>query len=120
MKFKNCSEVHHCSFNVVVKYRVFQKSSAHFDNECLGNYLEYKSTSGKFRKLVIKFFYMECSKMFNVSTIGYTTHIKPIVQFLPNAFQHCMVSGYNNSCYSCLQLIHVSRNRGHLDQSFHK
>ena len=25
--------------------------------------------------------------MFNVSTIGHTTHIKPIVQFLPNASQ---------------------------------
>ena len=63
---------------------------------------------------------MDCSKMFNVSTIGYTTHIKPIVQFLPNASQHYIVNGCNSFCYSCLQLIHVSRNRGHIGQPFHK
>ena len=59
-------------------------------------------------------------KHFNVNTIGHTTHIKPIVQFLPNASQHCIVNGCNNFCYLCLQLIHLSRNRGHIDQSFHK
>ena len=58
--------------------------------------------------------------MFNVSTISHTTHIKPIVQFLPNASKHCIVNGCNSFCYSCLQLIRVSRNRGHIDQSFHK
>ena len=63
---------------------------------------------------------MECSKMFNVSTIGYTTHIKPIVRFLPNASQHCIVNGCNSFCYSCLQLTHVFRNRGHIGQPFHK
>ena len=31
---------------------------------------------------------------------------------------HCQWLCY--FCYSCLQLIHVSRNRGHVDQSFHK
>ena len=30
-------------------------------------------------------FYMECSKMFSVSNIGHKIHIKPTVQFLPNA-----------------------------------
>ena len=58
--------------------------------------------------------------MFNVSTIGHTTHIKPIVKFLPNASQHCIVNDWNSFCYSCLQLIRISWNRGHLDQSFHK
>ena len=58
--------------------------------------------------------------MFNVSTIGHTTHIKPIVQFLPNASKHCIVNGCNSFCYSCLQLIRVSRNRGQINQSFHK
>ena len=58
--------------------------------------------------------------MFNVSTIAHTTHIKPIVQFLPNASQHCIVNGCNSFWYSCLQLIHISRNRGHIDQSFDK
>ena len=58
--------------------------------------------------------------MFNVSTIAYTTHIKPIVQFLPNASQQCIVNSCNSFWYSCLQLIHISRNRGHIDQSFDK
>ena len=58
--------------------------------------------------------------MFNVSTIGHTTHIKLIVQFLPNASKHYIVNGCNSFCYLCLQLIRVSRNRGQIDQSFHK
>ena len=35
------------------KYRVFQKSWAHFDNEYLGNYKGCKNASDKFRKLVV-------------------------------------------------------------------
>ena len=48
--------------------------------------------------------------MFNVSTIGHTTHIKPIVQFLPNASQHCIVNGCNGFCYLCIQLIQIPFN----------
>ena len=58
--------------------------------------------------------------MFNVSTIAHMTHIKPIVQFLPSESQHCIVNGCNSFWYSCLQLIHISRNKGHIDQSFDK
>ena len=46
--------------------------------------------------------------MFNVSTIGHVTHIKPIVRFLPNASQHCIVNGCNSFCYSFLQFIQIS------------
>ena len=48
--------------------------------------------------------------MFNVSTIGHTTHIKPIVRFLPNASQHCIVNGCNGFCYLCIQLIQIPFN----------
>ena len=51
---------------------------------------------------------MKCSMMLNVSTIGHITHIKPIVQFLPNASQHCIVNGCNSFCYLCLLLIQIS------------
>ena len=63
---------------------------------------------------------MECSKMFNVSTVGHTTHIKPTFQFLPNTFQHCIVNGCNSFRYSGLQLIHVFWKERHIHQSFHK
>ena len=63
---------------------------------------------------------MKCSKMFNVSTVGHTAHIKLIVQFLPNAFQHCVVDGCNRFCYSGLQFIHVIWKGRHIDQSIHK
>ena len=45
--------------------------------------------------------------MFNVNTIGHTKHIKPIVQFLPNASQHCIVNGCNSFYSSCLWLIQI-------------
>ena len=59
---------------------------------------------------------MECSKMFNVSpVVGYMAHIKPIVQFMPNA-----LSIVDSFLSSGLQFIHVFWKEGHLDHSFHK
>ena len=52
-------------------------------------------------------FFMECLKIFNVSTIGHTAHIKFIVQFLPNAFQLWIVDDCNSFHFSGLQFIHV-------------
>ena len=58
--------------------------------------------------------------MFNVSTVGHTAHIKPIVQFLPNVFQHCVVDSCNSFRYSGLQFIHVFWKEMHIHQSYHK
>ena len=48
------------------------------------------------------------------------THIKLIVQFLPNVFQHCIVDGCNSFRYSGLQFIHIFWKERHIHQSFHK
>ena len=76
-KVFSCAKINNQSYSVAkltdVLYGVFQKSWAHFDNEYLGNYYGYRNASGKFRKLCNLNFYMEYSKMFNVSTIGHST-----------------------------------------------